>query len=372
VIAVDRDPQAVGFTLADDRAVVSSEDEEAVDRLARARDVDGIVSPGSDWPVGIAARVAERIGLAHPIDGRTGSIATSKARQREVFAAAGVAHPRVAEPDAATLPFPVVVKAPDRQGQRGLTLVRRWEELAAAVETARAESRSGGVLVEELVDGPEVTVNAFSLDGRFAALTVTDRLIAEPPAFGVALAHSWPSEHDTGEAVEVARAAVEAIGVRNGPSYTQVRLGSNGPVVMEVAARLGGGHDAELCTAVTGIDLNVLAVRSALGERTSDMASRAILATSRGGPGSGGGAVVFLVPPVGRLVSVEGVELAGTLPGVRWVRIYRRPGHVLGPLRRGVDRAGAVLATGESRADALARARRAADAVRFRVDADAP
>ena len=58
--------------------------------------------------------------------------------------------------------------------------------------------------------------------------------------------------------------------------------------------------------------------------------------------------------------------------GVEWVRLYRRPGHVLGPLRRGVDRAGAVLATGADREEALARARRAADAVRFRVDADAP
>jgi hypothetical protein len=80
---------------------------------------------------------------------------------------------------------------------------------------------------------------------------------------------------------------------------------------------------------------------------------------------------VFLVPPTGRLVEVEGMEAAGTQAGVEWVRVYRRPGHVFGPLRRGADRAGAVLATGASRDEALERARRAADAVRFRVDADA-
>jgi biotin carboxylase len=365
VIAVDRDPKAVGFALADDRAVVSSEDEEAVDRLARARDVDGIVSPGSDWPVGIAARVAERMGLAHPIDGRTGSIATSKARQREVFAAVGVPHARVVDPDEADLAFPVVVKAPDRQGQRGLTLVRRPEELAAAVETAIAESRAGDVLVEDHVDGPEVTVNAVSLDGRFVPLTVTDRLTAEPPAFGVALAHAWPTIHDPEPLVDLARSAVEAVGIRNGPSYTQLRLAADGPVVMEVAARLGGGHDAELCAAATGVDLNALAVRFALGASVSDSLLRA-------SPVQGGVAVAFMVPPVGRLESVEGIDQAESLPGVEWVRIYRRPGHVFGPLRTGVDRAGAALATGESRDDALARARRATDAVRFRVDADAP
>ena len=87
--------------------MLSSEDEEAVDRLARARDVDGLVSPGADWPVGIAARVAERIGLAHPIDARTGSIATSKARQREAFAAAGVPHARGARSRRSGTPVPV-------------------------------------------------------------------------------------------------------------------------------------------------------------------------------------------------------------------------------------------------------------------------
>ena len=84
-----------------------------------------------------------------------------------------------------------------------------------------------------------------------------------------------------------------------------------------------------------------------------------------------GAAVVFLVPPVGRLVEVEGVAEAEALPGLRWVRVYRRPDHVFGPLRRGADRAGAVLVTGADRDDALERGRRAADAVRFRVDADA-
>jgi biotin carboxylase len=361
VIAVDRDPQALGFPLADERAVLSTEDEEAVERLARARDVDGLVSPGSDWPVGIAARVAERLGLPHPIDARVGALATSKLRQREAFAAAGVPHARSLAASDPALPFPCVVKAPDRQGQRGLALVRRREELEAAL----AEARLGGVLVEEHVEGPEVTVNAFSVDGELVPLTVTDRLTAAAPAFGVALAHVWPSEHDTTATVDVARRAVEAVGIRNGPSYTQVRLGPDGPVVMEVAARLGGGHDAELCRAALGVDLNALAVEAALSGR-ADVAPR--------GPDglAGGAATVFLVPPQGRLVAVEGAAEAAACEGVVWVRAYRLPGHVFGELRRGADRAGAVLATGEDRSEALARARRAADAVRFRIDADAP
>jgi biotin carboxylase len=259
--------------------------------------------------------------------------------------------------------------------------VERRDQLEAAVAAALAESRGGGVLVESHVEGPEVTVNAISLDGRFVPLTVTDRLTAEPPGFGVALAHVWPSAHATESAVDVARAAVEAVGIRNGPSYTQLRLGPDGPVVMEVAARLGGGHDAELCAVATGIDLNDLAIDFALG--TDPMGSapgRGLTPVAEGhaarpgtdpsGASPRGAAIVFLVPPEGRLAEVEGVAAAEALPGVEWVRVYRRPGHAFGPLRRGVDRAGAVLATGGSREDALERARRAADAVRFRVDAD--
>ena len=371
VIAVDRDPQAVGFGLADERAVLSSEDEEEVDRLARAKSIDGLVSPGADWPVGVAARVAERIGLPHPIDARTGGVATSKERQREAFAAAGVPHAAALDPDDPEISFPCVVKAPDRQGQRGLTLVRRPEELAGAIAAAAAESRSGGVLVEEHVDGPELTVNAISVEGRFVPLTVTDRLTAESPAFGVALAHVWPSVAETEPAVAVAASAVEALGIRHGPTYTQLRLGPTGPVVMEVAARLGGGHDAELCRAATGIGLDSLAIAFALGEEVS-AADVARCLTPTIDYRAHGAAVAFIVPPIGQLEAIDGVAAAEAVDGVEWVRVYRRPGHVFGPLRRGSDRAGAVLATGVSREEALARARRAADAVRFRVDADAP
>ena len=225
------------------------------------------------------------------------------------------------------------------------------------------------MLVEEHVEGPEVTVNAVSVEGELVALTVTDRLTAEAPAFGVALAHVWPTVHDPGPVVDAARAAVEAVGIRNGPSYTQLRIGPDGPVVMEVAARLGGGHDAELCHVATGVDLNGLAVRFAVGEAvsTSDLTPRQARSRVRNGHGA---AIVFLVPPVGTLVDVEGVSEAEASPGVEWVRVYRRPGHVFGPLRRGSDRAGAVLATGRAREEALERGRRAADAVRFRVDAN--
>jgi biotin carboxylase len=292
-------------------------------------------------------------------------LAVSKQKQRERLAEAGVPQPRwqlvsEAEPG---LPVPSVVKAPDRQGQKGLALVRAEEELPGAIARAIEESRSGVALVEQVVDGPEVTVNAFSVRGSFNPLTVTDRLTADPPAFGVALAHVWPSEAAGAEAAEVARAAVEALGIQDGPTYTQLRIGPDGPQVIEVAARLGGGHDAELAHAALGVDLNGLALQAALGESIWSAALRAV-------PQVGGALVRFLVPPEGVLQGVEGVEEARSVEGVEEVRIYREPGHVFGPFRRGADRAGAVLATGVSREEALEHADEAARLIRFKVGAE--
>ena len=375
VIAVDRDPSAPGFRYADRRAIVSTEDESGIERLAAAERVDGLIAPGIDWPVAIAARAAERLALPHPISPETATLSTSKLRQRERFAEAGVPQPayeicsgaREAAEAAARIGFPCVVKAPDRQGQRGLTLVGSPGEVEEAVRIALDASRSATLLVEELVPGREVTVNAFSVEGHFYPLTVTDRLTAALPAFGVALTHVWPSELEPtqiGSVVEAAGAAARAVGIETGPSYTQVLVGPDGPRVGELAARLGGGHDAELCRVALGVDLNGAALSAALGEEVSPATVSPVAKV-------GGACVRFLVASPGQLREVTGVQEAFALDGIRGIRIYRRPGHRFSELRRGADRAGAVLAVGESRQDALERADRAEAMIRFEVDVEA-
>jgi len=369
VIAVDRDPAAPGFRYADRRAIVSTEDEAGIERLALAERVDGIIAPGIDWPVAIAARVADRLGLPHPVSPETAALSTSKLRQREAFAAAGVPQPEYivcsgpgeAEAAAEQLGYPCVVKAPDRQGQRGLTLVPEAGRVASAVEVALDASRSATLLVEQHVDGRELTVNGFSVGGRFCPLTVTDRLTAEPPAFGVALAHVWPSELEPqhiGAAIDAAGAAVASLGITEGPSYTQVLVAESGPRVGEVAARLGGGHDAELCRAVLGVDLNSLSLAGALGR---EIAPHRLAPVAQ----AGGGCVRFLVAPPGELRRISGLEEAYALDGIKGIRVYRARGHRFGPLVRGSDRAGAILAVAGSRDEALQQADRAAELVHF-------
>jgi hypothetical protein len=188
VVAVDRDPSAPGFRFADRRALISFEDEPALHRLAEAERIDGVISPSNDWSVGIAARVAHRLALPHPLDPKTAALAASWLRQRERFAESGVPH------DA-------------------------W-----------------------LGDGPEVTVQAFSLAGELHAL-------------------SGPAD-----VAGLAARAAGALGIREGPTSTRIRITPRGPQVIELAARLGSPEEVEVVRVATGLDLNILALKGALGE----------------------------------------------------------------------------------------------------------
>ena len=342
--------------LADRFEPVSAMDADALLALARRERAGGLISPGTDGPVRVAAEVAAALGLPHPLDPATAARATDKLAQRRAFAAAGVPQPAWSD-DGHGLPpgARVVVKPAAAQGQRGLEIVDPGGDLAAVAAEAAAISRDGLALCEEFVEGPELTVNAFLDAGRFVPLTVTDRERAL--AFGVATAHLSPSVHPTAAVVAAAEAACQALGIASGPTYTQVLLGPDGPRVMEVAARLGGGHDAELCLAALGVDLSAAAVRAALGlppgplQPTRDRAA----------------VVRFLIAPAGRLVRVEGLAEARALPGVELAHSYRSPGTQIAPLLRGPDRAGFVLASGATRAEAEASARGAEAAIRFVV-----
>jgi biotin carboxylase len=327
--------------------LVSSEDTAGVRRVARDHDAAGLIAPGTDWPVRIAAYVAEDLGLPHPLDVATAVRCTNKIAQREALAAAGVPQPAwsVERPPS----FPCVVKAPDRQGQRAMSVIANEDQAESAATIARRGSRSGRALFEALVAGPEVTVNGFSLGGRFVAVAVTAREHFAG-ATGVAQRHVYPSGLDDAAAAQAAEAAVTALGITDGPSYTQLILSPDGPRIMEVAARLGGGHDSEICRLAAGVDLAAAAVQAAVG--------RPVAAEALQPHPQGGCVIEFLRAPEGELVATSGPEE---------VSFYHAAGHRYGPLRTATDRAGYVIARGTTRQEALDQARTAVEAVRFEV-----
>ncbi len=240
VIAVDRDSTAPGFRFADRRALIPCEDEPAIHRLAEAESIDGVVGGGSDATVGIAARVAARLGLPHALDPPTASLACSRLKQRERLAERDVPHVpwRLATDAHVDVRVPCVVKPSDRGGH-GLAIVRDRAELPAALRFAIDASRSGTALVEELVEGPEVVVHGFSVGGCFYELIAAD----------------------SGGLGALAAQAATALGIENGPTQTEIRLAPDGPRVAELAAC----HDDELWRGAER-DLNALVLRTALGE----------------------------------------------------------------------------------------------------------
>jgi biotin carboxylase len=367
VIAADRDPSAPGFRYAERRAIVSVEDEQALERLARAEEVGGVAAAGSDRPVGIAARIADRFGLPHPVSPEIAARAVSPLRRRETLAAAGlpqtagsVVH-TVDEAREATgqLGLPCVVRAADRPGAG--RVARSAAELEVGVAAVLEESRSDLCLVEALPPGPRLAVSGFVAEGALRVVTVTRR----SPDLGVALSYSWPAGVEPAAiagAVESARAAAAALEVTGGAFHVELVAADEGPVVAEATPRLGGGHDAELARLAAGVDLNELVARAAVGEPVT---AQALVPSAR----VGGACVRFLVAPRGELREVQGLEEAFALDGIRGIRVYRRPGHVFGELTRAGDRAGAVLAVGDDRDEALARAGRAARLIRFETAA---
>jgi len=358
--ACDRDPGAPGFRFADRRCIVSIEDEPALERLASALAPGGLIAPGRDRSAAVAARIAEKLGIPHPISPLTAALGANRVRQRESLTAAGVPQPRwqlvAGAGEELELVLPVVVKVVDRAGQTQLRFVEDEAELDRALEDASTASRAGPVLIEEYLDGPELTVSGFSGAGEYVPLLVSDRVSADPPAFGVPLSESWPSAH-AHAAAEVARRAAEALGIDYGPWHARLRLSRGGPEVIQVSARLGANHEAELVELVTGVDLNRLALAAAL-----DWPFQVDGMSGAPPDGVGGAEVRFLIAPAGVL---ESVEVPQALKGVVTTWIYRQPGYVFGPLRRPSDRAGAVLVAGASREEAVGRADSAVERIRF-------
>jgi hypothetical protein len=136
-----------------------------------------------------------------------------------------------------------------------------------------------------------------------------------------------------------------------------LRIAADGPAVLQVSARLGANHEAALVEAALGIDLNRLAVASALGWPSSDADLQ-----PRRRERVGAAIVAFLAAPE---EATGAVDVPDGLAQVSRSWIYREPGHRYGPLLRPSDRAGAILLTGEDSEAAALAASVALERIRF-------
>ncbi|MFI0712445.1 ATP-grasp domain-containing protein [Streptomyces inhibens] len=309
----------------------------AVDRLHKALGFDGVIT-SCDYYLPTVARIADRLGLPGPLPEAVEN-ACRKDATRRALADAGVAGPRFAVcadrsaaiVAAAELGYPLVLKPVDLCAGMYVRRVDDEEELVRAHRAlddfpvnARGQRRAPLVLLEELLHGPEVSVETVTFEGRTHVVGVTDKSVGGAPAF-IETGHMFPAAltaADTTAAEDTAVQALKALGLDNVVAHTEVKLTPDGPRVVEVNPRPAGNRITELIRHVTGIDIAAACVDVALGH-PPDLRIR--------DTGLRSAAIGFLVPrTAGVLEAVDGAELVREAPEVLELQLAE-PGSAVTP-----------------------------------------
>ncbi|WP_445517547.1 ATP-grasp domain-containing protein [Streptomyces sp. NEAU-174] len=327
-------PEGTAHPLLGARNVITADtnDTEAllpeVERLHSVFGFDGAIT-SCDYYLPTVARIAGHLGLPGPAPEAVRN-ACRKDATRRVLAEAGVPGPRFAVHEewadiaraAREIGYPLVVKPVDLCAGMYVRRVDDESQLASAFGAladfpvnARGQRRTPAVLLEELLDGPEVSVETVSYGGAVHVVGVTDKSVGGAPAF-IETGHMFPAALtavDTEAAEQTALGALKALGLTDGVvAHTEVKLTSDGPRVVEVNPRPAGNRITELVRHVTGIDLAAACVDLALA-RTPDL--------RRTETGLRSAAIGFLVPErTGTLASLDGAGPRDA-PGVLEVQL---------------------------------------------------
>src|SRR5579864_6766290 len=182
VLCTDIYPERPGYAYADDHVVVDIADNVATLEVARRKRVDGIICDTTDVGVPTMAYVAEHMGLPG-IGYETALNFTNKFRMRDITSAAGVPNPpfrlvgdrRDLVAAAADIGFPLVLKPVASQSSRGVHVVRTADALESAFTEASRYARNGQVIAEGFLDGTEVTVEGYCLEGEPLVCGISDK-----------------------------------------------------------------------------------------------------------------------------------------------------------------------------------------------------
>jgi biotin carboxylase len=370
-VAADANPDAPCRSQADRFALVDLKDREGMLVLARSlRDgagLDAVFTAGTDFSTTVSY-VAGSLGLpCVPL--AAAERATDKGLMRRALTAAGVPCPGFAEFDgagdpvaaAAALRRPLVVKPADSMGSRAVRRVESDAGLREACEAALAASRSGRAVVEEFMDGPELSLDAIVHRGQATVCGVADRIIRFPPYF-VEMGHTmWTALPDAARrsVEEVFRAGIRALGIDNGAAKGDLKLTPRGPMVGEIAARLSGGYmSGWTFPLASGVEVTAAALRVAAGLDHGDLSpTRRRTSAER----------AFISLP-GVVRAVEGVDEARTVDGVHEVFVLAVAGRKVVFPTSNVEKAGNVIAVHDDRLAATAAAETAASRILVRLE----
>ena len=357
VIAVDMNPDAVGFNVPGViKEVISTIDTPAILEAAKRHQINGIMTLASDMPMQSVAVVSRELGLVG-ISVDTALKATNKAFMRDALKEADVPVPlyyrvngresfKNAVEKVKNAGYKCIVKPADNSGSRGVNLLKEDADLDRAYEYTLDYSRGGEIVVEEYMEGPEVSVETLAVDGDVHVIQITDKLTTGAPFF-VEMGHSQPSQLSKAtrkSIAEVAIAANKAIGIKNGPSHTEIRVTKEGPKIVELGARLGGDCiTTHLVPLSTGVNMVECSIRIALGEKP-DLEPK----------WNKGAAIRYLKTGTGTVREIKGIEEAESIPGVIQVSIVHDVGERVGEIRSSVDRVGFLITQDKDAESAIA------------------
>ena len=238
---------------------------EGVKALAKKYGVSAIYSVGSDLAMPTVMEASTQLGLPHFITAEAAETCHSKGKMREALGAdfEGNASFMVCSTLEEALEydaFPAMMKPVDSQGQRGCFRVDSKKDIEEHFAASLDYSFEGKVIIEEFIDGPEVSVNAYMQGGLMKFAIVSDRYAFDEYPGGIIKEHRVPTSFASREAEEktldlAARVAAK-IGITDGPCYLQIKLnGGSEPVILEVTPRLDGCHMWRLIKHYCGADL---------------------------------------------------------------------------------------------------------------------
>jgi biotin carboxylase len=370
VVIADGNPNAVARGMCDSFETVDLKDLDGMTalahRLSREGGLDGIFTAGTDFSTTVA-HVAEKMGLPG-IGWDTALRATDKVLMRQAFERAGVPSPRFScwtgngDPVAilGSIRPPVVVKPADNMGARGVRRVDDQGDLASACEAALALSRSRRVIVEQYMDGPELSLDAVVYRGEISVCGVADRHIFFPPYF-VEMGHTMPTDLGGAEVKEVKDlfcSGIRALGIREGAAKGDIKLTPDGAKVGEIAARLSGGFMSGWTYPLSsGIEVTDAALNIAVGLPPGNLEPLWSKTSAER---------AFISIP-GRVREVLGAEDARRISGIRDVFLRVSPEQEVVFPKNNMEKCGNVISLAESRVEAIRAATHATSTILIRL-----
>ena len=331
-----------------------------------------------DVTAAAAAAIAERLGLRASAPAAVAA-ARDKFQMRQCLAAAGVPVPRFRRIALGENPvlaargveFPCVLKPLSLSASRGVIRANTTEQFVVAFKRiaallARDDVTVSGdaaryLLAEEYVPGLEVALEGLLIGGTLHVLALFDKPDPLEGPFFEETIYVTPSRLPdvVQEAIRATTArACAGLGLTEGPVHAELRVNDDGPWVLEVAARSIGGLCSRTLRFGTGMTLEEIILRHALGWPIATL--------ERERPAAG--VMMIPIPRAGVLKDVRGLDDAKATRHVEDVVISAHLGQEVVALPEGWQYLGFIFARGEAPADVEDALRIAHSRLRFAID----